>query len=418
MPTWSIIRSSLLLVLASASALAETPDQLAQQTILNAKLGASSNQSYCLQGGDGVIQGFQTSQPQRIASVTKLFTSLVSLNALPTDHRWQTKFTLLGKHLHISGGLDPWFEQEKVLALIAELRARGVRELDTISFDENFLFQDGEPNSYSPPTPADSAASLALYFSPRGLLSKSILARRAAAVAMMTQDGLKIPLADIGIPTKRIYFSPSNPLEGPNSTEFVHTSRTLLSTLKTMNVFSKNKIAQNLWNFVSLQNDPLKILAAEGVPTEEIQIHDGSGLYILSSNGRIDNQATCNAVMHVVDALERKAGDLHLRQEDIVSVASDPGSTLSDRFGADPAVRNAIIAKTGTLGNTSTLAGWLLGSQSLRFVILNETSLILDARNAQDAFLLGLLRNGFGPEKPITGYTPISFFPLETKFFD
>jgi D-alanyl-D-alanine carboxypeptidase len=395
----------------------ESPSAIAASTILNSRLGNSDAQSFCLQTNDGKLEGARVNQKQRIASVTKLFTSFVSLNTIPQDYRWQTTFTMAGSRLHISGGMDPWFEEEKMLALLAELKARGVTHLREVTFDENFWFEDGEPGTHHNLTPSETAANLALYFSKSGRLSANILARRAASEKEMSEDGLSIPLASSGIPTDEIHFSNNNPIQEAGAIQLVHKSRTLLSTLKAMNVFSKNKVARNLWNFVATQKDPLQILSAAGLPMDELSLHNGSGLSTPSNEGRLDNEASCHAVMELLVALENLSHDWQLPLQNMVGVGIDPGGHLEDRFVAEPVVKNALIAKTGTLGNTSALAGWLLGRENVRFVLLNETRETLPARNAQDAFLISLLHNDYGPARPLN-YQPGSFFALEEKFFN
>jgi len=86
-------------------------------------------------------------------------------------------------------------------------------------------------------------------------------------------------------------------------------------------------------------------LASRGMPTEGLELHDGSGL-------SRENRASCR-LLDAVLAADGTTGPIaqHLARP------GDPG-TLDDRFTSGP-LSDRIAAKTGTLNDVTALSGWL-----------------------------------------------------------
>jgi D-alanyl-D-alanine carboxypeptidase/D-alanyl-D-alanine-endopeptidase (penicillin-binding protein 4) len=106
----------------------------------------------------------------------------------------------------------------------------------------------------------------------------------------------------------------------------------------------------------------VRTLRALGVPTEGIEIYDGSGL-------SRDNRITPDALLAVLRAAATGGPALRTVIE-ALPVAGFTGS-LTDRFdGAFPEARGLVRAKTGTLTAVSSLAGVVVDQQGHQMVFV------------------------------------------------
>jgi len=103
-------------------------------------------------------------------------------------------------------------------------------------------------------------------------------------------------------------------------------------------------------------------LATRGMPTDGLELHDGSGL-------SRENRATCK----LLDALLTADGT----QGQIATHLARPGrpGTLDDRFRSGP-LTDRIAAKTGTLNDVTALSGWFTTGpgRSLSFSTIENPS--------------------------------------------
>jgi D-alanyl-D-alanine carboxypeptidase/D-alanyl-D-alanine-endopeptidase (penicillin-binding protein 4) len=104
-----------------------------------------------------------------------------------------------------------------------------------------------------------------------------------------------------------------------------------------------------------------RFLAEAGVPLEEVQMVDASGLSVLDM---VTPQAMTRLLAYM-DRSENRAAWMNS-----LAVAGEEG-TLSQRFQEDPAAKR-IRAKTGTLSHTSAIGGYALtaGGDTFAFAIL------------------------------------------------
>jgi len=79
-----------------------------------------NQQSFCYQIEDKIV-GHRQNQLQRIASLSKIFTTYLASENLDLRRQFRTKFYLTKSTLHIIGGEDPYFEEEKLLLLFKAL---------------------------------------------------------------------------------------------------------------------------------------------------------------------------------------------------------------------------------------------------------------------------------------------------------
>ncbi len=100
------------------------------------------NQSFCYLK-DNQVLGNMPDQPVSLASVSKVYTTLWALDLLGPNHRYQTTIYLDRQRgiAHIESPLsDPVFGSAKMFWLISILNDYNVYKLKRISFHENFVF--------------------------------------------------------------------------------------------------------------------------------------------------------------------------------------------------------------------------------------------------------------------------------------
>jgi D-alanyl-D-alanine carboxypeptidase/D-alanyl-D-alanine-endopeptidase (penicillin-binding protein 4) len=407
------MRLLLLLLLVSANVWSQDPIALFRSHYPAQVLGPLVEQAFCWNDATGASGAYRGDSPQRLASVTKLFTTLLALEAFGTEKTWTTTVYTLGSRVHIAGGMDPWFEEEKIFALIGALKEQGITRITELTFDGAFVFTDTAQTQHTPATFALVQAALSRYFTASGALTATAKLRRDAILAFQKEEGISIALPATGIATVKIAPVQANPLLNLAGVKVqTHTSRPLPTILKAMNIMSKNMVANLLWEQARRVKDPATTFAALGIAAKDYKFHSGSGLPVLTPS-RVDNTATCNAILTMLKKLEEKILASNLEINDVVGVGTDFGS-YRDRFLNDLNLKEAIAAKTGTLKHSSALAGWIESPNPTRFVILNHTTASSEARAWQDRFLSRWQSSVARPR----GYVRTSVYPVDSAFFN
>jgi D-alanyl-D-alanine carboxypeptidase/D-alanyl-D-alanine-endopeptidase (penicillin-binding protein 4) len=375
-------------------------------------LSPKTNHAYCIQEGDGAIQGYQASKKQRIASITKLFTTLAAVNQFSLEKVYKTEFFYEDGKLHIKGGLDPYFEEEKIFFLISSLNKLGIKKLKSLTFDKNFLFTDSAPGEYQELTTAIITSKLKSYFNTASY-SSTIKANLNRTKKFITEENLDFTLPSLSMSVSEVKLVDASPLT--KLTPLIHTSRPLKSILKTMNVKSKNWIAHHLYNELNKIKSITLQFKELGLDTNTFEIKNGSGLPFKYSNGsRYDNLSSCETVIKMINKLKLIIENKGYTLQDIVAAGTDVG-TFEKRFLNNSEIKEGILAKTGTLMHTSTLGGVLNAQNPIKFAILNHTESSANARKFQDQFLSDLI--SFTPQILALDYSRVSIFPLEDDAF-
>src|SRR5690606_30374979 len=133
------------------------------------------------------------------------------------------------------------------------------------------------------------------------------------------EEGIILPARVPVITTGNVVINDTNPLK-ENSVLYLHTSRPLHRLLKTMNVQSKNYVAENIYLQGSARKSLSQLLLEHGISSQTYKIYNGSGLPVLSGNTRFDNQATCETVLRVIGLLSESLKKHHLLLSDIMAV--------------------------------------------------------------------------------------------------
>lgn len=402
--------------LLSTSVFASSPELTAEfkTLVAQSKLGAVTEQAYCY-AQDGVTLGYQTEKLQRIASVTKLLSTLLVSETMDLHQRFTTKIYIGKDSLHIEGGRDPYFEEDKLLLLMQALNNLGYKSFKKITFNRDFLFYDIALGEYLKITPEISRTRLQFYLS--GKNPNSVRAKWQTIRKFAEEEGVtNLAVAAPTISATTIAISDTNPLLNENPAVYIHKSKEFHQLLKTMNVQSKNYVAENVYLAGSAIKKLPILLAEKGISSKTYQISNGSGLPIINGNSRTDNLASCSTILKVISLLTESIKKHNLTISDIMAVSGgkDLGS-FRDRFLDYPDLHESIISKTGTLKHTSSLAGILLINGDIPFAILNHTTNSAGARKFQDRFVSKMFDH-LGVPTPLD-YTKISIFPWDDSDF-
>jgi D-alanyl-D-alanine carboxypeptidase/D-alanyl-D-alanine-endopeptidase (penicillin-binding protein 4) len=371
------------------------------------KLGAVTDQAYCYEIND--VDGFQVDKLQNIASVTKLLTTFFASETLDLKKKYITKLYIADNKLHIEGGLDPYFEEEKMLLLVQSLNQLGYQSFSEVTFDKNFLFYDLALSQHTVITTEMIKERLSVLFS--GKATPQIKKQWASVLKFAKEEGVDLDEDQIpNLLANSVKLQNLNPLLTKNPIVLTHTSLPLHRILKSMNVLSKNLVSQNIFNEASQVQTFDQLMQKIGVDKKSYIINNGSGLPIRTNATRIDNKSTCKAVLQIMKALKDSIYKHGLTLSDIIAVngGKDLGS-FRERFLKQPETHQAVISKTGTLAIASTLAGYLLIGDEIPFAILNNTAQTQSARNFQDQFISRMFHH-LGQATPLD-YQKVSIFP-------
>lgn len=377
----------------------------------SSKISPITEQAYCYTKG-GFTHGYQPYKMQRIASITKLLSTYLASETMDLHQTFTTKIYVGKDSLHIDGGRDPYFEEEKLLLLFKALNELGRKSFKNVTFSRDFLFYDQALSSYEKVTPEKSRVRLETYLKNTKLIKNQWLSVRKYA----REEGIDLDLNGPILTSSSVSISDKNPLKNENPAVYFHVSKPFHTLLKTMNVQSKNVVAENVYQAASSLKSFTALMNQKGIGQSTYKIYNGSGLPIIKGELRSDNLATCDMVLRVIGLLSESLKKHKLKLSDVVAIngGQDLGS-FRDRFENQPETHEAVISKTGTLKHTSSLAGVLLTDNELPFAILNHTTSAGAARKFQDRFIAKMFEH-LGPAVP-EDYRKISIFPWDGSDF-
>ncbi len=103
---------------------------------------AGTKASFCFAVENGAVTGINEDQQVRTASVTKTITTFWAIEALGPNYQYSTYITYQpsNKEMHIAGTRDPFFDRDRLFALLADLNKKGVTQINRLTVDSNFWF--------------------------------------------------------------------------------------------------------------------------------------------------------------------------------------------------------------------------------------------------------------------------------------
>ncbi len=381
--------------------------------VAQSKLGTVKEQTYCY-SKDGVTYGYQPEKIQRIASVTKLLSTLLASETMDLNQTFLTKIFIGKDSLHIEGGKDPYFEEDKLLLLFQALNNLGYKTFKRVTFSPDFLFYDVAMGEYQKITPEKTRARLAYYLNANNIAA--VRAKWQFARKFALEEGIDLEVKAPVLSAREVLISNVNPLLNENPVRYNHKSRPFHALLKTMNVQSKNYVAENVYEAASARKSFSTLMMENKIDLSTFKIYTGSGLPIITKEIRRDNLASCSMILKVMVLLSKSLQKHSLEMSDVVAIngGKDLGS-FRTRFENYPEIADSVLSKTGTLKHTSSLAGVLMNGTETPFAVLNHTSNSASARKFQDRFVARMF-DYLGPAVALN-YTKISIFPWDGSEF-
>jgi D-alanyl-D-alanine carboxypeptidase/D-alanyl-D-alanine-endopeptidase (penicillin-binding protein 4) len=376
-----------------------------------------SGQSYCYTDENGVALGTNVTSKIRLASVSKLITTLWAVSQLGAHYKYKTKLFISDGNLHIKGGFDPFFDNEKLFFLISQLNELGYDHFNKISFDSNLLINlDARYHSeeYPDNSPATIKKIIKNYFNTANWsasIKQDFKNYQRIAVPGRIRPNVNISVNDITFDDNY----DTNPQE--NVKELTLASPEIVKYLKEMNIKSNNYVADTIFKQLGA-NKFFNEFMLNNFQLNEDYIHffSGSGLPVTINGSRFDNYSNCSTVVFLIYQLKLSLQKQNLDLENIVAVPGSDGGTFRNRtFPGD--FKNAFVAKTGTLMHTSTLAGALNTNKGFSFFgIFNQTTDISSAKIVQNNMVASLMSEMGGPKT--FSYTPGKFntYPDENVY--
>ena len=108
----------IILEIFSAQAFATEKTDATWEKLLELSGLPETDQAYCYTDSKGSAAGENLDKPVRLASVSKLITSLWAMEKLGPNYTYNTKLFIKGNNLHIQGSFDPFLGNEKMFFLI------------------------------------------------------------------------------------------------------------------------------------------------------------------------------------------------------------------------------------------------------------------------------------------------------------
>ncbi len=357
-----------------------------------------SDQAYCFTSSKGEVEGKNIDLRVRLASVSKLITSLWAVEKLGVNYQYQTKLYIKDKNLHIAGSFDPFFGNEKVFYLLSQLNELGYKEFDTITFDKDLIiFPSAQTHTdiYPNITPAFVSKNLNNYFNTKAW--SKIFKAEYNRIANLSKNGKFLDQVDLSV--NHVQFSESNPFENdPEARVLTYTSPALAKYLKEINVQSNNYAAHTIFLQLGGETSFSKFVSDSfNLEDKDMHFYTGSGLPTTINGIRKDNYGTCSVVLKLIEELRLSTEKQNMKIEDVIAVpGSDKGTFRNRVFSSE--LKNSFVAKTGTLTNVSTLAGMMSTKNGYSaFGVFNQTPKLLGAKKSQNTIVEAILEDLGGP---------------------
>lgn len=351
-----------------------------------------SGQRVWIQSSWAELANYGGMSPAAAASLTKVATTLGSLQTWGLDHRFLTSIYadgpveggVLSGDLIVVGGGDPLFVWEEAIALGNALQSLGIQKVEGNlilmgNFAMNFQ-KDGQKS---------------------GQLLKIALNSRLWTASVQKQFATLPP----STPKPQVEILGQVQTQGdlPAQARLLlrHQSLTVRELLKQMNLYSNNFIAESLADSLGGSDRLVQIVREKTkISPAAIQLINGSGLGV---DNRLSPQAVCELLM----TLERELAAQGVSVTDLFPVGGrDKEGTMQWR-----SIPAGVAIKTGTLAQVSALAGMIPTRErgSVWFAIINSGSDIEGLRTEQDRLLQDLAEHwqltptaaALAPETPV-----------------
>jgi D-alanyl-D-alanine carboxypeptidase/D-alanyl-D-alanine-endopeptidase (penicillin-binding protein 4) len=338
--------------------------------VSNSPLDADK-QSFCFESNQDIL-GKNIDLPVNPASVTKLYTTLWSLEQLGKDHRFQTNFSVKDGNLYIHGGSDPYFVTENLLFALSKLQEEGYSKFNKVVFDENFFF-----NWNKAPKKLEKALYQILN---KKLWKESTFTALKDSNEFFKRNNQSQRIIIDAFSVKKVQFKREIELI-PDNIFTLHSSP-LYMHLKQVNMYSNNFYTDSIFEYLGGE-EKFNSYIHQKLNTSKDEI------YFLTGSGLGTNYTTCRVTLNMLEQLRNEFISQSLESEDVIAVPGSDAGTMKKRFTSLNYNRK-IVAKTGTLNHTSAFSGFIFSDEPMRFAVFNHTRPHADktlVRNLQDSIV-------------------------------
>ncbi|MDD0853198.1 D-alanyl-D-alanine carboxypeptidase [Halobacteriovorax sp. GB3] len=411
---------------------------------------------FCYTDDKGEIKGLNPHRRVRLASVSKLITTLWATEKMGIDSHYTTKFYHHDNDIHIEGDGDMLNTKRKLFFFLSQLNNLGIQEIDTLSFNKDFFAFTGHvvekkdrSLSYATQmkvvtgaegyvgwifnTSKERTAMNLKYFFNTDTWEKMQEAYKAfineTPKEIIEKLQIKTSLDEISLKVKKVEYKDENPFKDmPEALKtYTHISPELARYLKYMNIKSNNFIADQVFDQLGGEKEFDKYITPvieEIYPEYEktrkefdkgestIKLFTGSGLNTKRNKKRVDNYSTCAVVVKLIERLDLKLKEIERHIKEVVAVPGSDGGTFKKRLNT-PRLTNTMVAKTGTLFHTSALAGKVYSQKGEHFfgVFHQLRGWKGNAKMAQNELVSQIIDEYGGPKK--IEYANEFFFPVD-----
>ena len=402
--TKKIVSVALIALTATSVLASDKTDAQFDSLLTTFKVTPKDQQSYCYTDEKGSVQGKNVDLNVRLASVTKVITTLWAIDTLGPFYKYETKLFIKGTTLHIQGSFDPFMSNEKMLFLISQLNTLGYKHFDKITYDKKIQIFPGA-QAHSDPYPLitrdSNGKNLNQYFNTASW-SKVFKAEYDRLASLAKTDRF---LKSVDMSVEAVEFSEKNPIVDdlnaiPEDVKVLTlTSPHLYKYLKETNVKSNNYSSHTIFLDLGGVAKFEKYVADKfSLTTEKIKLWNGNGLPTNVAGVRKDNFASCAIMTELVQALKESVERQGKELEDVIAVPGSDRGTFANRLNSSD-IKNTFVAKTGTLMHTSTLSGAMNTTKGFSFFgIFNQSTDIIGSKEVQNAMVKTIFEEMGGPK--------------------
>ena len=320
------------------------------------------------QRSDSEVEGLNINRPYTIASVTKVFTAHWAVNRLGPKYRYPTiiHITPVANNLydvHLEGSLFPYFDKTLYQFLVGELNSLGVKRINFLTYDENLLYATNVRTDSRLAHGNDDLDSIRIMKDLRKdtvALNTGLKALNAKAFAL---EGLVMP-SQLVLSINDIHFLEKNVFQKkPDTISFLLNSSELYRNLKEMNRNSHNFAADRIFQKLAAVESYSDFIFSRlnSIAADEIRLFNGSGYPVFSGSQKMYNEASCAAVVEMMNDFRQQLRQSGLDCKDVMPVAgkdsvADGDSTVTLIYNSEQ-TSGALVGKTGSVSDTIALAG-------------------------------------------------------------
>lgn len=393
--------------------------------------GAQTLRSSCylVQDGKSQLSGTQLNKRLEIASVSKIMTAHWAFTKYGPNHRFETRFVIREAKpqsfdVHIMGGYDPYFSRFQFQYLAAELNRLGIQKIEKLSFDSKFKYLDATRSSgvaagfYTifDPTPGRVAQNLKLTLNTLTAGYDLVVAKAKRYQNVSMPEQINLSVGNIEYQEGVFELQSTDRIYSLKSAE-------LVKIAKEFNRNSNNYATNVIFEGLGGEAEYAKFIQ------ERLQLTQDDIRFVNGSGDRRDyegapskyNEATCQAVIHVLMDLKNVLEHSGYKLWDVLAVAgADPDGEESSvgRIYTNQITDHSLIAKTGTVNPSISLAGMVTTSNGdvLFHIVYTGSPARNGQRKSRDSIRKDVIKliQGNGGKKPIETQTEY-FMPFDEE---